>query len=200
MGGGLEELFRFVPQLREPGVQAIISILRHICIVGGDKEETDKALDLVKEAAAATVTAAAAAASSSAATAGEGDAMQVDPNPSSEAQPAATAPQAAADGAGASREPPPLNPAHTTPELANAQQELQALLSQVAQVEAQNDLLRNRIHTLQDPTFVPPVAPVAPPDANAAASQGYDFGLALADKDNAEAHSYLHDRCGLLTD
>lgn len=35
VGAGLEELFRFVPQLRGDGMEAVVDIFRTICIIGG---------------------------------------------------------------------------------------------------------------------------------------------------------------------
>ncbi len=35
LGSGLEELFRFVPVLREEGVEALVAVVRALCILGG---------------------------------------------------------------------------------------------------------------------------------------------------------------------
>ena len=43
VGTGIEELFRFVPQLRASGVEAVVDIFRTICVIGGDEGEVEKA-------------------------------------------------------------------------------------------------------------------------------------------------------------
>ncbi|KAG1677659.1 hypothetical protein FOA52_010442 [Chlamydomonas sp. UWO 241] len=43
IGAGIEELFRFVPQLRSDGIEAIVDILRTICVVGGDESQLERA-------------------------------------------------------------------------------------------------------------------------------------------------------------
>ena len=35
LGAGLEELFRFVPTLRQEGVDVVLDIYRAVCIMGG---------------------------------------------------------------------------------------------------------------------------------------------------------------------
>lgn len=93
IGTSIEELFRFVPQLRASGVQAIVDIFRTICIIGGEEEEVEKARQQLRQKQEA------ASASSSAAVVAAASSMPMDTD--STASPHPTPPTSSTEAAGA---------------------------------------------------------------------------------------------------
>ncbi|GAX74556.1 hypothetical protein CEUSTIGMA_g2006.t1, partial [Chlamydomonas eustigma] len=186
VGASLEELFRFVPQLRAPGVEAVVDIFRTICIVGGDEEEIAKAklqISLQEEADKAKACQPSAVNSEVGTSQISSDLpwtlMDVDPS----AAAGASAPASSAPGPAVECTDVPTIVDEALPPSADV--EMTPVEIGTSVVEATNQAVETP-HPVPEPQPAEPRLP-------------YDLGPALASIMSAEAQSYLPDSIGFTT-
>ena len=176
VGTGIEELFRFVPQLRASGVEAVVDIFRTICVIGGDEGEVEKAkLQQSRKSEAAALAAAAvpAAGTSADLCAAPLPPPQVEGGPMPMDTDAASTPIAPPEAGAAASDTGTTVLVAATP----------ATTSGVADVEMTSVAVGEDETT---PFHTPPGAAVPDPEP-------FDLSCALADMESLDAQAYLPD-------